>query len=1182
MKEIIKSGLIVSKKCNRALKIMKISTLLFFLGLFSLTAENVYPQQTELSLDLGNVTIKKAISEIEKSSDYVFLITDEAQTELNKRTSLRVRKESINAILELLLKDTGLAYSVVERQISLYKSLSKAIEKAEVKKEEIGQQKKTITGKVVDVQGIPVIGANIIEQGTTNGTVTDVDGNFRLVVEDNAIIHITYIGYLGQEISVERNTVFNIILQEDFQMLDEVVAIGYGTARRKDLTGSVSSVSGSSLQDIPVSSAAQAIVGRMAGVQVTQTEGSPDAEIKIRIRGGGSITQDNSPLYIVDGFPVDNINDIAPTDIASIDILKDASSSAIYGARGANGVVLVTTKRGEEGRGRVVFNTYFGIKNITKTLDVLDPYEYVLYQYENDSALPQNFGNFQDYELYKQMKGTDWQDEIFGQTGTSLYHNIAFTGGTKTSKYNISITNNEEKEIMLGSGYSRTNLTANTTNILKEWLTIDLNTRFSNLNGRGAGTSSGGRLAHVVQYRPINGFMDLVDTMLDDGDYEAYASQSFNPVDQTNDDYRRENNLRFNIDGAATIKFSNNLSYRLDFGVQYNENTRNNFYGINTSNARSLGEMPLATIIKNSSNSYRLSNVLTYNINDFIPNNDLTVMVGEEIISSKAKVITNSAKYFPKYIDAVSALSMMQLGGLTDPVVTDVRQPNNLSSFFGRINYNYMGKYLASITYRADGSSKFAPGNQWGYFPSGGIAWRISDEAFMKKTDNWLSDFKLRASFGTSGNNRISDNAWQKTFSVSSGTLYLDGDGISATPTAILSPNSILSNPSLKWETTVTNNIGIDFGLFNQRVMGTVEVYKNLTKDLLISATIPSSTGYSRQWQNIGQTSNRGVEFELNVAVIEKKDFSLQMAFNIGINKNKIDKLGETKRWEQIDNWSSGRNGEFLIEEGGQVGSMFGYVTDGMYSFDDFDYDTSNGVYILKPGVPNNHSELNHKMPGASRAEPMPGALKLVDQNKDGIIDLADRVIIGNANPKHSGGYNITARYKGFDFTAFFNWVYGNDIFNANKLAFTSFASSYKYRNILNIMNSDNRFTYIDKTTGEYVNDPVKLAEINKNATIWSPVHASYPLHSWAIEDGSFLRLNNLTIGYSIPKALSNKIKVSRLRIYATAYNLLTWTNYSGFDPEVDSRRSTPLTPGIDWNAYPKSRTFNFGLNLEF
>lgn len=1144
----------------------------------------MYPQQKELSLDLRNVSLTKAISEIEKTSDYVFLITDEAKMELNKRISIHANKESIHDILDTILKETNLGYSVVERQVSLYKSPESRIPDATVTiVEEIEQQKKRITGKVTDNEGVPIIGANIVEDGTTNGTITDIDGNFSFNVEDDAIIHITYIGYLGQDIPVKGNTVFNIILQEDFQMLDEVVAIGYGTALRKDLTGSVSSVSGSSLQDIPVSSAAQAIVGRMAGVQVTKTEGSPDAEIKIRIRGGGSITQDNSPLYIVDGFPVDDINDIAPSDIASIDILKDASSSAIYGARGANGVVLITTKKGDDGRrGRVVFNTYFGIKNITKTLDVLDPYEYVLYQYENGSALVQNFGNFQDYELYKQIKGTDWQDEIFGQTGTSLYHNIAFTGGTRTSKYNISITNNNEKEIMLGSGYTRTNLTANTTNILKEWLTIDFSTRLSNLKGRGAGTSSGGRLSRVVQYRPVNGFMDIVDSMLDDGDYEAYHSESINPVDQTNDDYRRQNNLRFNFDGAATIKFSKNLSYRLDFGVQYNENTRNNFYGINTSDARKLGSMPLATIMKNSSDSYRLSNVLTYNINDFIPGNDLTIMVGEEIISAKAKVITNSVKYFPKYIDAKSALSMMQLGGLTDPIVTDVRQPNNLSSFFGRVNYNYMGKYLVSATFRTDGSSKFAPGNQWGYFPSGGLAWRVSDEPFMKKTNNWLSDLKLRASFGTSGNNRISDNAWQKTFSVTSGTLYLDGDGGGASPTAVLIPNSVLSNPKLKWETTVTNNIGIDFGLYNQRLMGTVEVYKNITRDLLISATIPSSTGYTTQWQNIGQTSNKGLEVELNWVVIDKKDFSLQMAFNIGINKNKIDKLGETKRWEQIDNWESGRNGEYLIEEGGQVGLMYGYVTDGMYSFDDFDYDASSGVYHLRTGVPDNSAVLNHRMPGSFQALPMPGALKLVDQNNDGVINLDDRVIIGNANPKHSGGYNITARYKGFDFTAFFNWVYGNDIFNANKLAFTSFTSSYKYKNLLDIMNSENRFTYIDKITGETVNDPVRLAEMNKNATIWSPLHASYPLHSWVIEDGSFLRLNNLTIGYSLPSKLLDKIKINRFRIYATAYNLLTWTNYSGFDPEVDARRSTPLTPGIDWNAYPKSRSFNFGLNLEF
>lgn len=976
------------------------------------------------------------------------------------------------------------------------------------------------------------------------------------------------------------------MLEEKTLELEEVVAIGYGTVRKRDLTGSVSSVSGATLKDIPVTSAAEAIVGRMAGVQVTKTEGSPDAEIKIRVRGGGSITQDNSPLYIVDGFPVSNINDIAPTDIASIDILKDASSTAIYGARGANGVILVTTKGGFEGKGKVSYNAYYGVKKITKTLDVLDPYEYVFWQYElNPTITPSGrsttfesyYGTFGDIDLYRQMRGTNWQDEIFGRTGTSQNHNLSFSGGTKTIKYNLSLTNNDEKEIMLGSGYTRTNITFNTVYKLNNWLTIDFNVRTSDNNLSGAGTSGGNRLGYTVQYSPVKGLSDFVDNnMFDVGGLDYTDSNNINPMNMTHDEYSRTKGQTFNFNGAATIIFSKNLSYRFEYGKQSGTNTLNRFYGLNTYNAINYGKQPLASIYKTDIKSYRLANILTYKVKDFLPGSNLTVMAGEELNCYKSISVTSSAKYFPKYIDAKSALSMMQLG-IQDPIMTADNPENKVSSFFGRLNYDYKGKYLASATFRADGSSKFAPGNQWGYFPSTALAWRISDENFMGSINHWLSDFKLRASYGESGNNRISDNAWQKTFSVKSDFMAI---GTDESQTPYLDLNSILSNPELKWETTITRNVGVDFGLFKQRLSGSVEVYKNTTKDLLISSTIPASTGYSNQWQNIGQTSNKGLEVVLNAAIIEKKDFRLSASFNIGFNKSRIDKLGATKQWVQTSswygNWAGCVTGDYLVREGGQIGEMYGYETDGMYSFDDFYYDASNKSYTLKENVQSDASLI-----GVNRF--WPGALKLKDQNGDLKVDATnDKVVIGNANPKHTGGFNLTAQYKGFDFSAFFNWVYGNDIYNANKLFFTSQPFGLAFKNLLNMMNSDNRFTYYSKETGQLVNGPVQLEEMNKNATMWNPAMSNMQLHSWAIEDGSFLRLNTVTIGYSLPKNLLNRLKLNQLRIYMSAYNLWTWTNYSGYDPEVDTQRTTPLTPGIDWCAYPRSRSVIVGLNVEF
>ncbi len=1053
-----------------------------------------------------------------------------------------------------------------------------------VKKEVLPQSKqieqtREVRGTVVDAQHAPLIGVNVVQKGTSNGTVTDVDGNFSFHVTPNSTIVFTYIGFTEQEVVWDGRSRLSITLSEDTELLDEVVVIGYGSVKKRDLTGSVSSLSGTLLRDLPVASTAESLTGRLAGVQVSKTEGDPNAEVKIRIRGGGSITQDNSPLYVVDGFPVDNMNDIPTTDIASIDILKDASSSAIYGARGANGVVLITTKRGAEGKVKVSFNSYYGVKNITKTLDVLNPYEYVYWQYElqgNNDTFRKYYGDFRDYDLYKQMEGTNWQDEVFGRNGTSFSNNLTLSGGNKANQYNISLNRRDEKEIMIGSAYTRMNFNLNTSHQVKDWLKLDLNVRLSDYYLKGAGTSSNTRLSHAVQFRPVNGVVNYIDTDLDDNDYEVISSNILDPVKQILDDYRRRKDLKFNFNGAANINFTSDLLYRFEYGTQYGTYTDKRFYGVNTSNAFRYGRLPYASIDNRNSNSYRVANILTYNKDNILPEHNMVLMVGQELNYEKYESVFNTSKFFPKTIDPEGALAMMSLG-IPDPTDTFDSPASKLSSYFGRVNYDMKDRYLFSASYRMDGSSKFAPENRWASFPSAAFAWRMSSEDFMSPTEKWLDDLKLRLSYGASGNNRIPDNAWKKIYTVDAGGLYIDGDGEGSAPTAYFKPGSVLSNPHLKWETTITRNMGLDFTMFNQRLNGTIEAYLNTTKDLLLSASIPSNTGYSRQWQNIGQTSNRGIELTLNGYIVDTKDFKLFSSFNIGVNKNRIDKLGDTKRWEQNTDWftsNSGPSGEYLIEEGGQVGVIYGFETEGMYTFDDFTYD--NGKYTLKEGVSDNSSLT---MPRRF----WPGALKLKDQNGDFVVDAAnDKVVIGNTNPKNSGGFSFTSQFRGFDMSAFFNWVYGNDIYNANKLYFHMYATGYNYKNILDIANSDHRFTYIDKLTGLEVSDPVKLAEMNQHATLWSTAMTHAALHSWVIEDGSFLRLNNLTLGYTLPKPLLANIGIESLRVYFTGYNLWLWTSYTGYDPEVDTRRATPLTPGIDWNAYPRSRSFNMGINLEF
>ena len=1146
----------------KILRIMKLTTILLF-ATTMLVSASVYSQSTRLTLNFTDISYVELFQRIEKQTEFRFAFSS-SKFDPNTKISVNVAESTLEKVLDEVLPE-DITYEIVDRYV--------VIHNAEMTRDITGnQQSGAISGKVTDTSGTPLPGVTVAIKGTTRGTITDAGGNFSLQnIPSDAILVFSFVGMKTQEIAVAGKSSIKVILEEESIGLGEVVAIGYGTVRKRDLTGSVSSVSNQVLKDVPVTSAADAITGRMAGVQVTRTEGSPDAEIKIRVRGGGSITQDNSPLYLVDGFPVDNLNAIAPTDIESIDVLKDASSTAIYGARGANGVIIVTTKGGFEGKGKVNYNTYYGIKNITKFYDVLSPYDYVLYQLETLGlpSVQNSFGDIRDIDLYKEMPGTNWQEKVFGQTGTSQYHNLAVSGGSVTSKYSVSLTRNDEKEIMLGSGLARTNLTANASHKVNNWLTVDFNTRFSDTRVKGMGTSKNfNRLSSIVQYRPVEGIKSFIDQTLEEDFDPLYELYIQNPLRQTIDDYQRRNSVTFNLNGAASFRFSKNLTYRISYGYDYYQTGEEKFYGIHTYESILKGEQPIVNISNTLASRYRLANTLTYSKRNFMPGHNINVLVGQELNSYKRKAVSDKSQYFPKYIDPYSALNNIQLG-TPDPTITSLSPDDNLNSYFGRINYDYKGKYLASATYRADGSSKFAPGNQWGYFPSASVAWRISDEVFMQWASQWLTDFKLRASYGAAGNNRISDNAWQKTFYVSTGPLFAEGNESTRTP--FFKANSILSNEKLKWETTITRNLGLDFMLFKQRLNGTVEVYENTTQDLLIRATIPSSTGYSYQWQNIGQTSNKGIELTLNGTIVNKKDLVISASINIGFNRNNVDNLGGIQSWEE--NSVVGADYDYLVEVGRPLGLMFGYEDDGMYSFDDFDYNADTKVYSLKEGVSDNKAILNAQWFG-------PGTLKLKDQNGDLKITTEDRLVLGNANPKNTGGFNLNAQYKGFDFSAFFNWVYGNNIYNANKLRWSCFEGTRAYRNLSSDMN--NFFRTYNPETGVRITDPNELAELNKDAAIWSPNYVLPKLHSWIIEDGSFLRLNTLTIGYSLPKKLISKIGIRQLRVYATGYNLWLWTNYSGYDPEVDAVRSTPLTPGVDWQSYPRSRSFNFGLNVEF
>lgn len=1050
-----------------------------------------------------------------------------------------------------------------------------------------------IKGNVTDNTGEPIIGASVIEDGSaSNGGVTDLDGNFTITLKGNSKkLKVSYVGMKPQVVNVSGKSVVNIKLEDDATTLNDVVVIGYGSVKKKDLTGSVATVNNKALEAVPVANATEALQGKMAGVQITATEGSPDAEMKIRVRGGGSITGDNTPLYIVDGFPVESISDIPASEIEDITVLKDASSTAIYGSRGANGVILVTTKSGKEGKVNVSYNAYYSWKKMAKTLNTLSGSDYVKWQREyallrdNEDKYTNLFGNWEDRDLYENAAENDWQDQVFGRVGNTFNHNLSITGGSEKTKFNFGYAHVNDKAIMLGSSYRRDNLSLKLNHKVNKKVSVDFSMRYSNtlVNGAGANESktevstADSRMKNVMIY-PMFNFADLSDGYDPD-------LQLTNPITSVYDTDRKQSRQNFNMNGSFTWEIIKDLKFKSEFGLDWYYNTDKKYYGTSTYNARtnsvdSKGTHPMAYFIDTQRKTVRNTNTLNYDFKNIIKNKDhsLNILLGEETINKKSNVNEDRLNLFPTTFTAAQAWAMSSQG--TPYFVNKYNNADdNLLSFFGRANYNFMDKYLLSATFRADGSSKFSEGNRWGYFPSAAVAWRISSEPFMKKTNDWLDDLKLRFSYGTAGNNNIPADQTSPIWSSSNSTWLNQFNSFWTSGLASGQSGTFASNPDLTWETTITRNIGLDFTLFKSKLTGSIETYWNTTKDLLIAFPV-SGSGYDYQYRNLGETENKGLEISLTWNAINKKDYALSISGNIGFNKNKVKTLGSLDQYKASSNWASTQiQDDYIVKPGRAVGEIYGYKVAGRYEVSDFDgYDEVKKKWILKEGVSD-----DSKVIGASYLRP--GALKLQNmnegdgENQDYSVDDNDRVKIGDTNPVATGGFNISGRLYGFDLNANFTYSIGNDVYNANKIEYTS-ASQYYYRNMLDIMADGKRWTNLN-ADGTLCNDPEQLAAMNANTTMWSP-YTNYVLTDWAIEDGSFLRLATITLGYTLPQTLTKRVGINSLRFYATAYNVFCITGYSGFDPEVSSRNKTALTPGVDYSAYPKSRQFVIGFNLNF
>ena len=1058
----------------------------------------------------------------------------------------------------------------------------------------------TVKGVVTDENGEPLIGAGVMVEGSTTGTITGIDGDYVLTVPANAVnLVFSFIGLADQTVAINGQTEINVVLKADQTFLDEVVVVGYATVKRRDLLGSVSSVGADKLAEQPVTTVTEALSGKMAGVSVVTTEGDPDADIKIRVRGGGSITQDSSPLYIVDGFPVESINDISSSEIASIDVLKDAFSTAIYGSRGANGVVIVTTKSAEKGQKvSVKLNTYYGLKTMANknAIQPMNAENFVKFQYElasirdkvSDNYTPY-FGSFDDIDLYTGVVGNDWIGAVFGNTGSSFSADASISGSGENYNWTLGYAHMGDNAIMTGSNYLRDNLNFKGNFKTSKTTSIDVNVRFSRINVRGSGangindratTSGNGRLKHAVSYAPIP-----VGGTSSDSDLEQDFGDNAPPLRSVADNDSKRVRTTWNANAAFNWQIVDKLNLKIEGGLEDYRQGDDRFYGLTTyyvANTSTVKNTPSTEHKELFRRRYRNTNTLNYDFANVIKNDDhnLTALLGEEMTITKSNTLTALVDGLPTFYDAAMAWNFMA-SGVPSSSNNYYSPDDKLLSFFGRINYDYKRRYSIGVTLRADGSSKFARGNRWGFFPSAAASWTISNEPWMDSAHSWLDQLKLRYSFGTAGNNNIPSGQLMKQYASSTSSWISMSQNI-------FTAGKVLNNPDLTWETTYTHNIGLDFSFFQSRLSGSIEVYQNDIKNLLINFPIPGS-GYDSQYQNVGSTRNRGIELTLNAPIVSNKNFSLNIGGNIAYNQNRVTDLGGLESITAQSYWASTEIGDdYIVQVGQPLGNMYGYKSDGFYTVDDFTWDGSK--WVLNEGVPDASGIIGaaYMRPGAPKYKDIDNSVEVKDEEgnvightSDGKITMADRTVIGNASPDFTGGFNLSGYVYGFDFSANFNFMIGNQVYNANKVEFTS-SRKYYNRNLINMMDVNNRWTNINWETGELVNDPDQLKAMNAGKTLWNPAIGNAVFSDWAVEDGSFLRLQTVTVGYTLPEKITQKVHIRKLRVYVTGTNLFCLTKYSGYDPEVDTRRSTPLTPGVDYSAYPKSIGFVAGLNLTF
>ena len=1035
-------------------------------------------------------------------------------------------------------------------------------------------QQVEVKGQVVDAAGIPLIAVTVYEDGNTaNGTMTDFDGNYVIKVSSSKVSLVySCLGYAEVKEVVGGRGVINVTLNEEQLSIDaaEVVSVGYGSVARRDLTGSVSKVDMGELMKATVTNFDQALTGKVAGVVVTTSDGALGAEANITIRGNNSLTQSSAPLYIIDGFPTESsmATALSSADIESIDILKDASATAIYGARGANGVIVITTKQGNEGKPKINFSASWTGSSIANKIDLMDGYEFVSLQsemsdYWNTSKLYLRDTEGKEIytpEDYRNVTNYDWQDEIY-RTALTQNYNISISGGHKESgnRYNVSFSATDQDGIIVKSNFQRYQGKLNFQQKIGKNVTFDFLANYSRAITSGvtptsaqqSSSASGWLMYSVWGYRPVTpiasegGDDSIIDSMIDSS-IQSGDDYRFNPAKTVRNEYRKTIVDYLNANAGLTWEIIPDLKLKITGGYTLNKRRREEFNGTQTYTGYAgspSGKGINGAIYWNDKTTWLNENTLTYT-KRFARKHNFQFLAG---FTMQGETYDYKGTIAEQMSTESLGINGLHTGNYQN--VTPWQYDWTMMSGLFRVNYNFKYKYYITASFRADGSSKFPAGNRWGYFPSAGLSWNINREEWLKDK-TWLSNAKLRASWGLTGNNRTT-------------TPYDYYSQIATLPGHIESYDYVfngqivsgyypsnMSNEKLRWETTEQWNAGLDLSFFESRIKFTADWYLKNTRDLLLQATIPASSGYTSAMLNIGSMQNQGVEFTLNLVPVQRKNFSWSMDFNIAMNRNKVTALtnNQYSLMSQVS-WDFNYNSQYpyITQVGKPSGMMYGYIYEGTYKNDDF-----NGN-VLKDGVA--------YMNSVGKDKTRPGDPKYKDVNLDGIIDDNDRTIIGCGQPLHTGGFGNTFNFYGFDVNVFFAWSYGNDVINANRLIFEN--GSKQNLNLLS--------TYTDHWSES--NPDSDIPRIGANGmSVYS---------SRVIEDGSFIRLKTLSVGYTFPRSVLRKMHFDTMRVYLSAENLFTITNYSGPDPEVSTRNSV-LTPGFDWSAYPRSRGITAGVSFTF